>query len=143
MIRSPGSNTSLLLLLLLLVVVSSLLLLLMLVLLDNDEVSFKACNIKAFLVCVSRLVVSLSRNVGDDAFVDDEFATADVECWLTTVVAAAVGVVELFVIRDARGVGEEDDVPPAARVGEVNVEEEEVVVVVATAFFFMGDIDFG
>ena len=69
MIRSPGSNTSLLLvvvvLLLLLVVVSSLLLLLMLVLLDNDEVPFKACNIKAFLVCVSRLVVSLSRKVGD------------------------------------------------------------------------------
>ena len=60
MIRSPGSNTSLLLLLLL----SSLLL--MLVLLDNGEESFKACNIKAFLVCVSRLVVNLSRKVGDD-----------------------------------------------------------------------------
>ena len=54
MIRSPGSNTSLL----------------MLVLLDDDEVSFKACNIKAFLVCVSRLVVSLSRKVGNDV-VDD------------------------------------------------------------------------
>ena len=79
MIRSPGSNTSLLLLLLLLVVVVLSSLLLMLVLLDNDKVSFKACNIKAFLVCVSRLVVSLSRKVGD-AFVGDEFAAAAVEC---------------------------------------------------------------
>jgi hypothetical protein len=151
MIRSPGSNTSLLLLLVLLLVVvvvlSSLLLLLMLVLLDNDKVSFKACNIKAFLVCVSRLVVSLSRKVVVVvAFVGDEFAAAAVECWLTTVAAAVVGVVELFVMGDARGVEEEDDddvpvTPAAPRVGEVNVEEEEVVVV-ATAFF-MGDIDFG
>ena len=54
-----------------------------------------------------------------------------------------MGVVELFVMGDARGVEEEDDdvpVTPTARVGEVNVEEEEVV---ATVFFFMGDIEFG
>ena len=56
----------------------------------------------------------------------------------------AAGVVELFVMGDARGVEEEYDVPvapapAAARVGEVNVEEEEVVATV----FFMGDIDFG
>ena len=58
--------------------------------------------------------------------------------------AVVRGVVELFVMGDARGVVVVDNVPvtpAAARVGEVNVEEEEVVV--ATVFFFMGDIDFG